>query len=362
MKHNQLLLVKTMAFVLAAQTGFATEVPSRSEFVKLLARINVGETQEKVAEVLGMPSAIVHRTRFDGTIEDEWQYGVDTRSQFATLGRVVFVRDFDTTELSTVTCQVIRVYGGKGEPPSGKVIAEKTLREALGHVSAAPLAKGREFSPRAMIGAVNTLRMLGKDVAFAVIEEYLRLETSECLDIDASERVLLLARVLFDMPKTTDSWPEFMAGASSPPPPRDRTAVPRFPIIVVDDVPLCIVSGYASVGPAESPEADLAVYKRRAILPKRLLVPPDNPLGIMKKCDTILELAFRPSIDNRALIAMQLLRFDQRHTFRDANAFDAFARSSLDAKSWDALKGDFGRRQMKWDANKLQYIESRPSQ
>ena len=97
--------------------------------------------------------------------------------------------------------------------------------------------------------------------ALAVLAEYLRV-SSHFEDEGGREGVFLVLRTLFDPPTDQAVFPHMMVGAPRPPFPKLHTDAPRFPIVVIDDMPFNVVSGYALGGQAESPEMHLEAIRK----------------------------------------------------------------------------------------------------
>ena len=94
--------------------------------------------------------------------------------------------------------------------------------------------------------------------------------------------LFLLLRTLFDVPQPPGHMPEMLIGAMSPAPPKDRTRIPRFPIVIVDDIPFSLLWGVTSpVKRNRSPgtsstSASMARFARK-------LRPPDDPYPSFQK-------------------------------------------------------------------------------
>src|SRR5205823_2534503 len=134
--------------------------------------------------------------------------------------------------------------------------------------------------PLALIHAVNTLQPLGKDEAIAVLAEYLRV-TSD-LDDPGHEGTFLVMRTLFDPPADIGVFPHMMVGAPDVPFPKDDKDAPRFPIVIVDDIPFDIADGYELDGEAEPPESHLEWMKAHATIRAHPLVPTSTPIETLR--------------------------------------------------------------------------------
>src|SRR4029079_18406018 len=65
--------------------------------------------------------------------------------------------------------------------------------------------------------------------------------------------------------------------------PRDRRALPRWPLAIVDDIPLKLVRNYELAGKAESPATDVAWSRANAVLRIARMRPPPNPLEVIDR-------------------------------------------------------------------------------
>ena len=262
-------LVVLLALVLRPTSASAAP-PTRAQFAGKLATIAPGMTDAQVTQALGAPDDI-KTERDPGGISaartvEVWRYGTHGHGTFATLGTVHLQADH----------KVQYVFGGAGTPYGG--IAEPELRRLLELVDGVP-SYNATLEPLRLIRAVNALHPLGKDRALAVIDEYLRVSSD--LDDPGREGVFLLLRALFDVPP--GGMPPMMVGAPSPAAPKDTAALPRFPLVIVDDVPLTLVAGYALAGEAEPPAMDVAAFRKVGTLRKRPLAPAATALDAIDR-------------------------------------------------------------------------------
>lgn len=253
--------------LMLAMTTAAT--PTRAQFAAKLAKIKPGMTDAEVKKLLGAPDDIKTEKDPGGitaarTVEI-WRYGAKGHLAFATLGAVHLQKDHT----------VQYVFGAKGKPYAGKV-QEAELRGLLEMINAVA-SYNATLDPLTLIKAVNALVPLGKDGALEVIDEYLRV--SSWLDDAGREGVFLLNRVLFDVPAA--GMPPMMVGGA--PEPSDKQALPRFPIEIVDDVPVKLVNGYMLAGHAEPPEDDVAAFRKIGTIRAKPLAPSPAALDAIEK-------------------------------------------------------------------------------
>lgn len=116
------------------------------------------------------------------------------------------------------------------------------------------------YEPLAVIDAVNALVPLGKEGALSALETFLANEPTT----DEHQGLFLVLRVLFDTP--SGIHPGMHIGGSSPAPPTDPNVLPRFPIALIDDVPIMLVSGYMLGGEPEHVRAHIALYRADGII------------------------------------------------------------------------------------------------
>ena len=115
------------------------------------------------------------------------------------------------------------------------------------------------YDPTAVIEAVNALIPLGKDGALAALDKFI----AGCdLERDPHQGLFLVLRVLFD----AAPHPPLRLGSSRLPPPSSPAVIPRFPILMVDDVPLMLVDGYELGGLPEQLSTHLDYYRQHGAL------------------------------------------------------------------------------------------------
>jgi hypothetical protein len=166
---------------------------------------------------------------------------------------------------------------GPSAPPAGSADAAQPQLFAL--IAAVPPYQ-EPPDPLPLIRAVNALQRLGRARAIATLQAYL-----QATPRDRPERTgtFLIMRALFEVPDPPGYLPPMLVGAPEPPAPADPRALPRFPIAIVDDIPLRVTAGYALAGKAEAPEAHLARLAQGGVLRARPLAPPDDPLAAIDR-------------------------------------------------------------------------------
>jgi hypothetical protein len=134
--------------------------------------------------------------------------------------------------------------------------------------------------PLPLIQAVNALHRLGRDRAVAVLQDYLRATPR---DHASRNGTFSIARTLFEVPDPPGYLPSMRVGSPRPAAPADPRALPRFPIVIVDDIPLRVVGGYAIGGKPEAAEDHLESIAREGVLRAHPLQPPDDPLAVIDR-------------------------------------------------------------------------------
>ncbi|MFT5683055.1 MAG: hypothetical protein ACI8RZ_003982 [Myxococcota bacterium] len=146
------------------------------------------------------------------------------------------------------------VIAGLSVLPFAPALAADPLFATLDAVG--PLA-AEAFSPARALDALHALHALGEAGARSALSQY---ATGR---LDPPEGLFVVVRCLFAVPLDTTpvaDWPDAIQpghlrppalGAPHPPQPTDLTTTPHFPALLVGDVPLSMVSGYALGGQAE---------------------------------------------------------------------------------------------------------------
>lgn len=241
-----------------------------------MARINENMPEKDVLGILGKPDDI--RTQFDpggisrvGT-KEIWCYGTEGHLAFPTLGCVYL----DTNGRSQ------EVFGGKGRPPKTEWFTEQELRNLLRLFNTAPGLEGNSYNPLPVIRIVNALQPLGKEKALAAISEYLRVSDEWSGFCGPRTGIFLVLRVLFDLPDNVDPREAGAFGGPNPPNARDPHLLPRFPIAMVDDIPMMLVSGYLLAGRATPMEDVVDFYRVHGRIRSKQLVPSNAPLAALE--------------------------------------------------------------------------------
>ena len=256
------LLPRSSQRSLAFDATTAPESRDRLEFAKLIAKARDAESKGSVLELLGKPDDVRRAPDPVPYPADEiWCYGTDGHCTFATLGEVCF-RDG----------RVNWVAGGRGQPPAINTINEDELCSGMRFLHPGPEAAGYN-DPLHLIRVANYLRRLGKPKALAIVGEYGRIH-----DVAVNETWLfLLLRTLFDVPTPPGYMPDMIIGATSPRPPKKQTEIPRFPIVIVDDIPFSLLWGVRLLGRAQPIGQHVEYFGKLGTIRSNDLRPPDDP-------------------------------------------------------------------------------------
>lgn len=249
----------------------------RHTFVMQLAKVRDEDTKETVLGLLGQaddvrraPDPVPYPT------DEIWCYGSDGHGTLATLGKVCFRNG-----------RVVWVAGRDGQPPAPNAINEDELCEGMRYLHPGPEAAGYN-DPLQLVRVANYLRPRGKTKALAIIGEYGRIR-----DVSVDETWLfLLLRTLFEVPSPPRHMPDMLIGAMSPKPPKERTRIPRFPIVIVHDIPFSLLWGVNLAGEAQPISQHVDYFQKHGTIRARDLRPPDDPYPSFQKLLASKEWAY----------------------------------------------------------------------
>jgi hypothetical protein len=145
------------------------------------------------------------------------------------------------------------------------------------------------YRPRPVVNATNALQPLGKGAALDSLEEYL----AGCdLSVTSQRGLFWVLRTLFEVPDDPGFHPPVLLGSSTPPPPARLEALPRFPVALVRDIPLLLVSGFVLGGAAEPVTAHILHFRRTGRIRTGLLQPSDDADGVVEEFAEIFHRAY----------------------------------------------------------------------
>jgi hypothetical protein len=170
-------------------------------------------------------------------------------------------------------------------------------------VDAAARMRVDDYDPGLVISAVNALLPLGKDAALGQVEAVKP-------DPPASGLFWVL-RVLFEVPDPP-GFPPVILGTPVVPPPRDLARLPRYPIVIIRDVPLFVAGGYVLRGFPEPIDTHVAFYREHGTLRSQPLSPSGSRQEIEAELLEVLTNAYEREHRERSLAAVsaQLARFN----------------------------------------------------
>lgn len=131
-----------------------------------------------------------------------------------------------------------------------------------------------DYDPSLVIEAVNALQPLGKERALEEIDAYLENQGRG----KESYGLFWVLRVLFDVPGEA-GFPPVRLGQPTQPAPANASALPRFPIVMVRDVPFLVVRGYMLGGMPEPVEAHVVYFREHGTIRAAPLAPGPAPAG-----------------------------------------------------------------------------------
>lgn len=128
-----------------------------------------------------------------------------------------------------------------------------------------------DYDPSYIIGTVNALHPLGKDEALSQIDSYLRGpgKTNLC------QGLFWVLRVLFEPPEG-QSFPPVYIGQFNIPDPPHPAKLPRFPIVMLRDVPFLVVNNLVLGGKAEPVATHVAYFREHGTIRAKPLAPPER--------------------------------------------------------------------------------------
>lgn len=335
------------ALILLSSTAEGQNQPmaqDRQAFFEAIQSVKEGMTQAEVKKRLGEPSYVKTKADPEGitttrTLEI-WRYGCEGSGSFPSLGQVYF----DEGK------KVQYIYGHRGAPILAKTIKEKELRRLFQVLDKLPRCEGHDYSPLPIIRAVNSLQPLGKEKALAVIDEYLRVASH--FHCKAREGLFLVLRILFKLPKE-GVMPPMVIGQPDPEEPKNSKLLPRFPIVLIKDVPLFVVNGYTLGGMAQPVEDHVKYFRKNGILRGAPLQPNLEPWKGPELIENYWnnELTHAAVKDRGKEQVLRLLKTVYRPVAKDNKVMK---QSRLEER-WAGLKAASSKLKIVWDAKKLNY-------
>jgi hypothetical protein len=318
-----------------------------------MAGIREGTLASRALTLLGQPDE--RRTNgkqnfdYPPRIKEVWCYGTCGHLTFPTLGQVYIDH----------AGKVDYVAGSRGSPPDPGMIDERRMRELLTLLDRTPRACGLTYNPRDLIKVVNSLVPIGKARALAVISEYLRVAPEWPKEPDG---ICLVLRVLFNVPASQGYIPAPLLGSPWPETPMAHERIPRFPMVVLEDVPLMLVSEYGVLGtPVIAPDLDF--FRRNCEIRSNPLRPTNQPFIVLEKLIQSKQWIYSADRDDsessagRILLINQLLRLVNSAYHPEVNFEDLKPAEKLHLKHlWNKEVKKFPTLGILWDSNTNQYV------
>jgi hypothetical protein len=129
------------------------------------------------------------------------------------------------------------------------------------------------YHPLDIVKVVNRLMPMGKQEALGVIEQF---EQGQPLALESMCGLFIILRVLFDVPNVPGYHPIMNMGSSQPGPPIQFKSLPLFPVMMIEDLPIMMVTGYTLAGLPDSIGSHIQHFKKKGILRSTLLKPADG--------------------------------------------------------------------------------------
>jgi hypothetical protein len=248
------------ATVPVAASAQKSPLRSRRGFASAMSRIKEGMSTADVLRLLGEPD--------DRLSEDTlWLYGTSGPGTFPTLGHVGFN-------------ERVSYFQGAGTPFADRDFPEAGIRDLVQLLSTIHPDWMRNepivYNPLTLIRIVNRLIPLGKSRCLALTNEFLRVSG----DLEVAVDQGLVLRILFDVPKS-GAMPDGWWWVSMPEGVEPRLA-PRFPMFLVDDVPLLLHENvFGRSGQGWPVKRDVLFFEKHGTVRSQPLKPPDNPMSVV---------------------------------------------------------------------------------
>lgn len=165
------------------------------------------------------------------------------------------------TFLLSIVLLMVACTATQGEVPSDNV-KQNMKQELIAEVAAMDY---ENYSAKIVHAAVAELMKLDKSDALDEIETYLAVHP----EAQNSIGLFVLLRVLIEVGED-ESYPPLRIGQPTLAPPANSTDLPRFPCLLVKDVPFLVVSGYSLGGMPEQVSDHIAQYRKIGVLRTQL--------------------------------------------------------------------------------------------
>jgi hypothetical protein len=163
----------------------------------------------------------------------------------------------------------------------------------------------QDYNPAIVIACVNALQPLGREAALDEVASELKANSKAAQAIG----LFSMLRVLFEV-APADGFPPVLLGQSIPAPPENPTILPRFPIVLIRDIPFLAVTGYILGGLPQSADAHVAYFRVHGLMRSSLLAPSNSLHGVLEEFRQIWKAAYNhDGSDMLEVIKVQCERF-----------------------------------------------------
>ena len=331
---------------------------NRLAFATLFGKVHEGMTKAQAMRLMGEPDVVeqtpeAHAAE-SGAATETWLYGTAGTRKFASLGSVSF-----SEEGIVVECR-----GNRGLPPAS-LPSEPVLRRVFQAIEDDASPDPGQFDPLLTVRAVNAVLSLPAETRAAAVREYFRV---------GGQGSIGFVRMLFDLPDVPGYMPMPSIGDVTPAPPRDLSTFPRFPFVLVDDVPVDATASVALTGLPEPPSMHFGTLSMICRMRETPLRPTDRPWEVLEDFqespawlfgttysaagrffDTALRFASAPAADTGiGLVQRQLIRLVRTvYSPKGLNVDDEWSSATL--PDWEGFVQDLKNLGVSWDEEKQTY-------
>ncbi|MCH8987739.1 MAG: hypothetical protein IIA92_02920 [Chloroflexi bacterium] len=153
-----------------------------------------------------------------------------------------------------------------------------------------------DYNPTYVVQAVNALQPLGTEMALERLDSCLESRSAG----EDTYGLFWVLRVLFEVP-AEQGFPPVGLGRPNIPPPADPEKLPRFPIVMVREIPLLVVRGYFLLGLPEPVDAHVAYFRTHGTIREQVLHPPASMDGVEEEFLRLWQAAYGDAYAAEAL-------------------------------------------------------------
>jgi len=305
-----------------------------------------------------------------------WCYGTNGHLTFPTLGCIYIDKEGKARDVfGAIQRSRARIREpGKGErlveyevgPPKRGMFEEEELRELLRVIHTGSTRYGWLLS---VVRMVNALQPLGKEKALAAVDEYFRVSIrphrfycEEALLEPPIWEIFALLRVLFEVPEDPGYMPPIY-WSIHPRPQEDQKLLPRYPFLLLDDIPFSLMTAAFPGKVQDTPEHNVGYFRRRGQYHVRSkpLRPPDNPLAVLRTFEESYMWVYgddpRYRSQGKRVIMGQLLRLiESVYPVEEPKSPLApeLAEEEV-SRRWEQIVEEVSRLDIRWDEEKNLY-------